>query len=195
MTDDPEIARWQQEWQAQESAGPDVDELRRGTAKRNRREKIVVTLELLLGGIALAICIRAFFLVSTISMQLGIVALSLIVIGATGRSLLLRRRLWRASTLSITDLITLERKRLETRVRYWRESAWVVTALWCAVAVIATVDTIQNPDAITRLEGWYLSLAVNLPVVIITVAYAWRTRRRAQNQRRLLGELEHPEAD
>lgn len=192
MTDDPELARWQQEWQTQDATGPDMDALRRQTKKRDRREKVLSVLQVLFGVIVLGICVRAFFLVDTYPMRLGVVVLGLIVIGGTLHDLRRRVRRWHASTETVADLVDLERRRLKARVRYWRESAWIVAILWCALAIVAVIDSIRNPFSLDRLEGWFLSLAVNLPLILATVAFAWWTNRRAQRQHELLDQLEDP---
>ena len=115
---------------------------------------------------------------------------ALIVIGATARGAYLRRRFWTASTFDVTALLKLERYRLEKRIRYWRESAWIITALWSSLAVIAIVDPIMYPDAIGRHADWFLSLWVNLPIIVITVGIAFAITRRARVKRRLLDALE-----
>jgi len=119
--------------------------------------------------------------------------LGLIVIGATTRNDLMRRRLWTTRTLYVNALLTLERHRIDKRTRYWRESTWFVTVLWSALALIAVLDSTMNPDALDRLQGWFISLWVNLPLVVVTAGLAYHITRRARKRRRLLDELEHPE--
>lgn len=195
MTDDPELEQWQREWQGQTTAGPDADQLRRDMRKHDRREKTLSAMQVLLGAAVLVLCTKAFFLVTSDLMRLGLVLLGLILVVSTTRDLLRRLRRWRASTRTTADLVAVERRRLTNRVRYWRESAWVVTGLWCALAIVAVIDSIRNPFALDRLEGWFLSLAINLPLVLATIIFAWRTNRRAREQHRLLDEMEHPEGD
>ena len=191
MTDDRELEQLQRQWQEQDALQLDVNALRRTAKKGARWEKVLTVLQIALGAIALILCARAYFLIGPDSpLRFALLIPALIVIGGTARSVYLRRRFWAASTLDVTALLKLERYRLEKRIRYWRESAWIVTALWTALALIAIVDPILYPAASDRHEGWFLSLWVNVPIIATTVGLAFAITRRARVRRRLLDELE-----
>lgn len=194
MSLDPELDQWRQHWQQQHHAKLDVDQLRRTAEKHDRWDQLVTALEIFIGAITLVIAARAYFLLgSDTPLRFAMPVLGLILIGAITRNVLMRRRRWTTRTLDVTALLTRERQRLDKRIRYWRGSTWFVTALWSAVALIAVFDSTMHPHALDRLEGWFLSLWVNLPLVLITAGLAYHITRRARERRRLLDELEHPE--
>jgi len=107
----------------------------------------------------------------------GLPVLGLIVIGATTRNDLMRRRLWTTRTLYVNALLTLERHRIDKRTRYWRESTWFVTVLWSALALIAVLDSTMNPDARTASrDGLSRSGSTSL---LLSLRRGWPTTSRA----------------
>ena len=194
MSLDPELDQWRQDWQQQHHAQLDVDQLRRAAKKHDRWDQLRTALEIFIGAITLILAARAYFLLgSDTLLRFAMPILGLILIGAITRNVLMRRRLWTTRTLDVTALLTRERQRIDKRIRYWRGSTWFVTALWSALALIAVFDSTMHPHALDRLEGWFLSLFLNLFVVLTTAGLAFYITRRARNRRRLLDELEHPE--
>ena len=194
MSLDPELDQWRQDWQEQHHAQLDVDQLRRAAKKHDRWDQLRTALEIFIGAITLVLAARAYFLLgSDTLLRFAMPILGLILIGAITRNVMMRRRLWTTRTLDVTALLTRERQRLDKRIRYWRGSTWFVTALWSAVALIAVFDSTMHPHALDRLEGWFLSLFLNLFVVLTTAGLAFHITRQARKRRRLLDELEHPE--
>lgn len=190
MSSDPELARWCREWQAQQDSSMDVDRLRCQTMKANRREQFSSALELVISLVALMLCARAFFLVGPESVMRWVLPLlAAVIIIATARNVLMRYRQWKTSTLDVASLVALERRRLARRVRYWRESAWIVTVLWSALAVVGIVDQVINPDDLDRHARWFLSLSINAVVVITTVLCAYFIKRRANTRQVWLDSL------
>lgn len=190
MNMDDELKQWQQQWRETPVTKVDVTALTANARRLARREKIVAVFELLggVGSLVLGLVAAAIPGIH-LAERIVFVALAMLVGGFTVWAVRQRRRNWQRVASDASALIAAERQRLRRRLAYWRASAWIVSGLWLALVVTASIGKLVDARG---ADGWLLSAAINLFVVIGTLAWARVVRNRVS---RRMVELDKLEAD
>lgn len=161
-------------------------------ALRNRREKRVSMIELVLGGVAFGLCLYTAALPGLdLIARLAWVALAMLAAGFSVWAWRSRRRHWTQTTPAPTELMALEEQRLTHRLRYWRLTAWIVCGLWVGLGAIAILAAMQQTGSGSGvdLDRLFLAPVLLLPVLLVTVIIAYQVRQGTAAQLRRLREL------
>lgn len=188
MSDDRELEAWQQAWREQATPEIDLDRLRDQTRRRNLREKWLSAGEVLLGAAVTGLCLWAAFVLPGIGpyeTTVYLVAAGLVV-GFSAWTVSSRRRQWKDARLDGASLVRLEQRRIATRVRYWRVSAWVICGLWGALGVAAVLTAVWFRGADDTADTLFMATAANLPVLLVTIVVSYQVRQKSiESLRRL----------
>jgi hypothetical protein len=188
MNTDPELAQWQQQWQASSPAAPDVEALIATARRRNRREKVVTALEVLLGFVAVAGCLATALAPDLHALErAGLLGAAVLAGGFVMWVYRQRRRNWLPGPVDAARLIELERQRLRTRIRYWRVNLWGVAALLLFTLAAAVFHGVNGTADATR---WAVSAVALLAIVITTGLLSAMVRKRAERQLERLDDLD-----
>lgn len=159
-------------------------------ALRNRREKRVTMIELVLGSVAFGLCLYTAALPGLdLIARLAWVALALLAAGFSLWAWRSRRRHWTQTTPAPAELMALEERRLDHRLRYWRLTAWIVCALWVGLGAIAALAAMQPAGPGADLERLFLAPVLLLPVLLVAIIIAYQVRQGTAAQLRRLREL------
>jgi hypothetical protein len=188
MNTDPELAQWQQQWQASSPAAPDVEALLAAARRRNRREKVLTALEVLLGLVAVAGCLATAMTTDLHALErAGLLGAAVLAGGFVVWVYRQRRRNWLHGPMDAARLIELERQRLRTRIRYWRVNLWGVAALLLFTLAAALFHGINGTEDATR---WAVSAGALLAIMIATGLLSAMVRKRAERQLERLDNLD-----
>jgi len=180
MNTDPELDQWKQAWRKSSPAAPDVEDLLAKARRRNRREKLMTTLEVLLGLIVIAGC-----LTTALTPDLHVIERALLIgLAALAGGFVMwvfrqRRRNWLHVPMDAARLIELERQRLRTRIRYWQVNLWGVAGLWLLTLTAAVIHYLYEAENAAR---WTASAVAVLAVLIATGLLSAAIRRRAKRR-------------
>lgn len=188
MNTDPELAQWRQQWQASSPATPDVEALLARARRRNRREKLLTALEILLGLVVIAGCLATALMPDLHALErAGLLGAAALVGTLAMWVYRQRRRNWLPGPMDAARLIELERQRLYTRIRYWRVNLWGVAALWVLTLAAAAFHLFHGTEDATR---WAASAAILLAILIATALLSAVVRKRSERQLGRLDELD-----
>lgn len=188
MNVDRELEQWQSEWQKTPATALDIDALIAETRRRNRREKAVAAIELLSGLMVVGAClwIAATFELHVLE-RVMFVALAFVTGGFSLWALRQRRRNWHHLPMDASALLELERRRLQSRLRYWRVSLWAVTGIWGLTLLAAVLSHFLASDA---FDNWQASAAGVLIVLVGTALWSMVVRRQTERRLKKLDALE-----
>lgn len=164
-------------WHSQPVVCPDLEGLRIDAERRDRRARWMQGIEWVLAAVA-AVMTTRFVLDDAVEVAAKILVLALLGIAlAFGLwTLRTRRRLLRDTGLDAAALVEREIERAVAELRYWRINGFVMLAIWMALCAAALVPWLGDANAIDR--RWLTAAAVNLPLVLASLAFErWRARR------------------
>lgn len=188
MKTDPELEQWQQEWRKSSPAVPNVEDLLARARRRNRREKLLTALEVLLGLFAVAGCLIAAVAADLhVLERAGLLGMAVLAGGFVLWVFRQRRRNWLHLPMDAARLIELERQRLRMRIRYWRVNMWGVAGLWLFTLAAALLHELYGTGDGTR---WTVSAVALLVIVIATGLLSTVIRKRAQRRLERLDALD-----
>lgn len=177
MNEHDDWAGLRESWQAQPVADRDLEALRSDAARRQRRTRWNQRLEWVLAAAAALMATR-FVLddATAISAKVLVLVLLGLALAFGGWTLRTRRRLLRDVGLDAAALVDREIDRAHAERRYWRVNNIVVLTIWLALCVAALAPLLGGATDIDR--RWLVAAAVNLPLVVASLAFErWRARR------------------
>ncbi|MDZ7790960.1 MAG: hypothetical protein U5L08_10805 [Xanthomonadales bacterium] len=181
MNVDRELEQWRSEWQRRPTDSLDIDALMAKTRRRARQEKFLAAIESLSGVMVIAACLATATIFQLHALERAVfIVLAAAAGGFTLWAFQQRRRYWRHLPMDAHTLLKLERRRLHDRLRYWRVSVWVVSAIWLLTLSAAGTSHVLEADV---ADNW-LASAVGVMIVLIATAL-WFIVVRKQTRQRL----------
>ncbi len=181
-------------WRSQPVHAPDVDALRREAGRRTRRLAVLATIDVVATIAVIALAVGFVRNEPGVApLEWVVMALVAIAVAFTAWTVWSRRTLWRDTGLSASGLVALEMQRARNAMRYWRLNTTLLAAM-VAVVLMAAVSQSQGWIEPPGNSSWWFVLAINIPLLLVTVAFdRWRTGRlcaRLQTLQRLADELQ-----
>jgi len=190
MSDDHDFDAWRREWRASATRDLDIDALLENARRRNRRDKLVTALEVVLGLVTIAVCLATVLMpglpVMERSLAGGLAALASLFVAWAFRQ---RRRSWVQRPADAAALLEHERRRLDGQLRYWQASLVGVAAL-CVVTVLITFKSALMDGEGAR--SWLLSTILVLGIWLITLIRKRAVARRVTRRKHELDAVDPP---
>src|SRR5699024_6366517 len=98
-----------------------------------------------------------------------------------------RQRNWCHLPMDASALLKLERRRLQSRLRYWHVSVWMLAGIWGLTLLAAAISYFLASDAFDNLQA---SAAGLLVVLVATVLWSVVVRRQVRRRLKKLDALE-----
>jgi len=161
-------------WRSQPTSTLNIAGLRIEAARRTRKMWLLLAAEML-SLVVVAMSVAELFLQDR---EFGfkqwlVLPLIGIVLCFYGWTIWSRRRLWRDSGLDAAATIELEIARAHNALRYWRLSSVASCAVWGALVAMLMARQVFLETSAT--PGGWLAVAINLPLVLLAIAFErWR---------------------
>lgn len=169
-------------WRTQEAGRPDFARLQREAGTARRRGIALTVFEV--AAFVLAVCVGASFVGERgWGLAAYVVTASLALAAAfSAWTIWNRRAQLRRTALAPAALVESEVQRVHAARRFWRANTRVMLVLLASVALLALAQGMGWLEGTSRAR-WWMTAFFNLPLVVISIA--WARRRDASLRRRL----------
>ncbi|MFC4698720.1 hypothetical protein ACFO4O_00915 [Glaciecola siphonariae] len=157
--------KWQQQYH-QNTPSVDVGKLAKQVAKLQSKERLKAWSELVFGLVISVFCVvSALYFAQSATEKVIYLCLSPAPVGFALWAFSLTKKRWRQASYSTRELLDIKRQHEIDKVRYWRMSALVVSALWLVLLCTSVVMFVLTGS----LQPWLGLTAINAIVVTITL--------------------------